>query len=165
MVDFFASCFISSYFGEVSLFGSTAVAHVLIVDGSLTVVQVSGESSILLVPGLEDLVVNGSVFINDVDSVDLVHPALWSQLQDGANQKVGGADSDAGAPLSSVHLLSPSDSWEVLAHQDLGGKGSGQDQDEVVVVQELLKHVEVSSTNLSADISLNSCKNTKVLKM
>lgn len=47
-------------------------------------------------------------------------------------------------------MLSAGDSWEPFAHQDLSGESSEDDHEEIVVVEELLEHVKVFSTNLSA---------------
>lgn len=140
----------SSDFLEVSFVGSTSSTHTGI--ASLRHI-VSGSSSLLfveLVPGTQHLVVNCLVLVNDCLSVDLGDPGLWSKLEDCTNQQVGRANGNAGSPLTLGHLLCASDRWEPFAHENLCGKSADHHHEEVAVVQELLEHVEVSSSNLTA---------------
>lgn len=74
----------------------------------------------------------------------------WHELAEGSDDQGGGSDGDAGTPLTSGDGSGLREGWKVGADEDLGRENSGDDSEEVGVVEEALEHVEIALTNLSA---------------
>lgn len=121
------------------------------VDNTVAVTSVViSKGIVLLIPSLKYFVVNFLVLIDDIVSIHLGYPWLWRKFQDSSNQQICGTHSDASSPLSLGHRDSSSNAWEVLTHDNLESKCANDNQEEVIIMQEFLKHIEVLSSDLSA---------------
>lgn len=106
--------------------------------------------SYIVLPGAQDLVRHGAVLVNQDAGGDAGDPGLRSQLQEGTDEQRSGSHGNAGAPLASGQGHGSGGRWEALAHRDLRCESACNDKEEVGVVEEGLKDVEVTPANFPA---------------